>query len=235
MQTTFDFASVDLGRWHRKLGVFRHPLILTPPRRPVAQLIKSIISGRTLDAVSQAAFDRMVARFGGPARLAAASAADVKRTIDDVTFAADKARYVIGALRQLRDGPYGFDLTPLRDRPLGDALAFLEQLPGVARKVSASTLNASTLSMPVLIVDTHVLRVLKRLRAIGPHADYRAASETVTAAMPHWTGPDFLAFHTSLKRLGQTICRADVPWCGACPLADDCPTARSFQSANTSG
>ena len=102
----------------------------------------------------------------------------------------------------------------------------LECLPGVARKVSASTLNASTLRRPVMIVDTHVLRVLQRLGFVPMTADYRAGSEAVAAAMPNWTGDDFLGFHIALKHLGQTVCRWDIPDCAVCPLVADCPVGR---------
>ena len=86
-----------------------------------------------------------------------------------------------------------------------------------------------------MIVDTHVLRVLQRLGVVWPSADYRAGSEAVTEAAPHWSGDDFLAFHIALKRLGQEVCRWDVPACAACPLAGDCPTAngKSLLSALT--
>jgi endonuclease-3 len=79
------------------------------------------------------------------------------------------------------------------------------------------------LDRPVLIVDSHVLRVLTRLGHVAPGAEARAASETVTAAMPDWRGEDFLRFHVAVKRLGQRACHHDVPDCAACPLALDCP------------
>jgi endonuclease-3 len=190
-----------------------------------------MISARTRDAVSQAAYDRLVARYGGPATLAQATAADVAHTICEVTFAEVKAAHLVAALRRIATTDGGFALANLAELPLGDALAWLERLPGVARKVSASTLNASTLRRPVMIVDTHVLRVLQRLGFVPRAADYRAASEAVTAAMPNWTGDDFLGFHIALKRLGQTLCRWDAPDCTACPLATDCPVGRRRLSA----
>ena len=76
----------------------------------------------------------------------------------------------------------------------------------------------------MFIVDTHVLRVLHRLRFLSAAADYRDATEAVTAALPAWPGDDFLRLHILAKRLGQTICRWDAPDCARCPLADDCPS-----------
>lgn len=222
MQVAFTFAAADVAGWRAKLG----PVSLPSRRRsPVGQLVKSIISARTRDAVSTAAYDRLVARYDGPAALARASPAAVARIIGDVTFAEAKAAMLVTALRQIAAAEGGFALGHLADRPLAEALAWLERLPGVARKVSASTLNASTLGRPVMIVDTHVLRVLQRLGFVPAGADYRMASEAVTAAMPDWSGDAFLSFHIALKRLGQAVCRWNVPDCGACPLAGDCPVA----------
>lgn len=226
MQMAFGFLGADIVRWRGRLAALRAGVAPWPARRPVAQLIKSMISGRTRDAVSQAAFDRLTAKFGSAARLAEAQPAAVERLIGDVTFAQDKARYVVSALRRLRREPAGFRLDSLAHRPLDEALAWLERLDGVGRKVSASTLNASTLALPVMIVDTHVLRVLRRLGAVPDHADYRATSEAVTAALPAWTGRDFLELHIVMKRLGQLYCHHEAPHCAACPLRADCPTAR---------
>lgn len=225
MQFGFGFLRADLLRWRAGLAPLLDGVALPPPRTPTGQLIKSMISGRTRDAVSQAAYDRLAARFGSAARIALASPGAIEAAIADVTFAADKARHLVAALTLLRATPGGLRLAGLGALPLDAALAFLETLPGVGRKVAASTLNASTLAMPVLIVDTHVLRVLRRLGAVAPTADIRAASERVTAALPEWSGQDFLLFHVAVKRLGQTVCHAVTPSCGSCPLAGDCPSA----------
>lgn len=222
MQAAFIFARADVAGWHARLG----PVAMPSRRRsPVGQLVKSIISARTRDAVSTAAYDRLVARYGGPAALVRATPAAVARIIGDVTFAEAKATQLVAALRRIAAADGGFVLDHLAERPLAEALMWLERLPGVARKVSASTLNASTLGRPVMIVDTHVLRVLQRLGFVPPAAVYRAGSEAVTAAMPDWSGDQFLGFHIALKRLGQTVCRWDVPACAVCPLAGDCLTA----------
>lgn len=225
MQSAFAFQGGDVGRWFVALGCADAP----PPMRPrsaLGQLIKSMLSGRTRDAVSKAAYDALIARYPTPRRLAGASAAAIAAVVAPVTFAADKAAHIAAALAMIGRERPDFDLEFLAKSPLADALAWLERLPGVGRKVSASALNAGTPAMPVLIVDTHVLRVLQRLGFVGPAADYRAASEAMTAAMPGWSGDDFLLFHLAAKRLGQTVCRWEAPLCGRCPLSGDCPSAR---------
>lgn len=222
MQGSFSFLRLDIERWRTLLA----PVTLPVPRRaPIGQLVKSSISARTRDAVSLAAYRRLGRHYATAAVLARATPAEVARVIDDVTFADTKASCLIAALRTIEATDDGFALAHLATRPLEQALDWLERLPGVGRKVAASTLNASTLARPVMIVDTHVLRVVQRLGLVGMAADYRAASETMTQALPHWRGDDFLAFHIALKRLGQQVCRWDVPECAACPLRTACPRA----------
>lgn len=226
MQLGLGFLAADIGAWRDRLGPILSEAEPLPRRSPIGQLVKSMISGRTRDAVSQAAYDRLRSRYRGPSGLADADPAAIERVIGDVTFAADKAVHLVDALNRLRASPHGFNLAFLGQRPLAWSLAFLERLPGVGRKVAASTLNASTLDRPVMIVDTHVLRVLRRLGAVGPTATAQAASETVTEAMAHWAGGEFLDFHVMTKRLGQTVCRDGAPCCTVCPLARSCLTAR---------
>ena len=233
MQGLLDFLSADVLRWRGLLAPLLDPGDLSVRRTPLDQLVKSIISARTLDAVSAAAFARLKAAYPDPAMLAAAAPAAIEALIADVTFPDVKAARITGTLVMIHARRNGFDLSFLAAMPLDDALAWLEGLPGVARKVAASTLNASTFGRPVLIVDTHVLRVLARLGAVRPAATMQDASEAVTAAMPGWDGDAFLSFHVMLKRLGQRVCRPARPLCTACPLMGDCPAARRARATST--
>lgn len=65
-----------------------------------------------------------------------------------------------------------------------DALDWLERFPGIGPKVAAATLNASTLAMPVFIVDSHMHRILLRFGFIGPRATAEQGRDAVTAALP---------------------------------------------------
>ena len=229
MQDAFDFAGsgvADPERWRLALVAFFGLALPARRRTPFGQLVKSLLSARTRDAVSEAAYDRLVARWPDPSALAAAPPGAVEAVVADVTFADVKAARLHAALQAIVRERSDYDLTFLGDLAIADALAWLERLPGVARKVAASTLNLLTLNRPVFVVDAHVLRVLRRLRYVGRSADARAASEAVTAAMAGWGGDEFLLFHAGTKRLGQELCRYDVPDCARCPLLADCPTGR---------
>lgn len=227
MQSGFGFSGHDdILRWQKMLAPVRVLAGPLPRRSPIGALVKSMISGRTRDAVSLAAYDRLVAAFGTPGQVLGAGREAVLRCIGGVTHAEDKAGYVIDALGQIATERKGFDLSFLATPPLGEALGWLERLPGVGRKVAAATLNGSTLDRPVLIVDSHVLRVLQRLGFVDRHAEARAASEAVTAAMPEWSGGAFLDFHIVTKKLGQSVCRFDAPDCARCPLRIDCRSNR---------
>ncbi len=225
MQQRFDFAYPDLARWRAALQPLLLRVELPPGRSPVGALVKSLISSRTLDAVSLAAYNHLCDWFPSPARLARATPAAIQRVIAQVTFAEAKADHLAKSMTRIEQEQPAFDLAFLGEIPLEDALAWLEQLPGVARKVAAATLNGSRLRRPVFIVDTHVQRVMQRLAFVAPHAEIRTISEQVTAAAPRWSGEDFLRFHVATKRLGQLFCRPDAPDCAHCSLSFDCPSA----------
>lgn len=129
-----------------------------PARAPIGPLVKSLISSRTRDAVSAGAYRRLVAAYPAWLGMARAAPADVEAVIGEVTFADQKARHLGGALAAIAACHPDFDLTFLGGLSVPRALAWLERLPGVGRKVSASTLNFSTLRMPALVLDSHVLR-----------------------------------------------------------------------------
>ena len=226
MQLRFDFLRLDILRWRGRLVGASLTSDALPPLSPVDQLVKSLISSRTRDEVSLPAYERLRTQYPDLAAICGADMQDIEAVICDVSFAADKAGNLRATLRLVaRDYP-GFDLLPLGNMPLDKALGWLESLPGVGRKVAAATLNASRLAMPVMVVDTHILRVLRRLGAIAPRASGLAASDAVTGSFADWNAADFRDLHARLKRLGQTVCHHGDPECGLCPLREDCRTAR---------
>lgn len=231
MGDLFGSDEADLARWSSLLfGEYGQPI--GPRRRgPVGQLVKSLISARTRDEVSMAAYRRLGARWPRARDLADAAPAAIARIIFDVTYADRKAEQLHAALRMIAAERGEVDLSWLAERSVDDALAWLDRLPGVGRHVSTKTLNASTLRMRVFIVDTHVQRVLVRLGFVGPAATAGTLSERVTASTPFLDAEGLLQLFAQMKRLGQTICRFDAPECPACPLSAHCRTAKAMDAA----
>ena len=233
MQMAFSFGIVDDLAWVRDRLRPRFgragPILLRPP---VGQLVKSLISGRTRDEVSSDAYRRLTQRYSKWHDLAEARPEDVEAIIRDVTFPDVKARYLGDTLRIIAAGHPDFNVAFLGRLTVAQALAWLERLPGVGRKVAASTLNFSTLNMPAFVIDAHVLRITRRFGLARAKADTRSAFDTVMALAGAWRAEDLAELHILMKRLGQTLCRADRHCCRDCPLRPRCKTAAARDTAN---
>lgn len=195
---------------------------------PVSQLVLALIGGKTHGDVSKAAFEALLRRFGTWEELRDAPVSDIEVGIADVTFAEAKAARLKSALCQLTAANGGLTLANLKTMAVNDALGWLEDLPGVGRKSAAVVLNFSRLQMRALVMDTHHLRVLRRLRLIGWRCPTGQAYDQIVPLLPaDWSADDMSEHHELIKRLGQEVCRHDTPRCAACPLVDLCPTGRS--------
>lgn len=200
---------------------------------PVSQLVKSSISGRTQDAVSWGAFLRLRAEFRNWDDLADAPVAAVARLIEDVTFPADKARYLTTALKMIRDKVGWLSLNHLKGLSVDQARWELQALPGVGVKVAACVLNFSELAMRALVVDSHVDRVAKRIGLVGAGDTTHTYHTLMSLAPDAWTADDLFELHWLMKRgLGQMLCPHEGPKCGACPVKAMCAKAGVGHSAD---
>lgn len=223
MQGAFDFGAVGEIAWVRDQLVSRFgPARSISVRTPIGQLVKSSISGRTRDEVSAAAYHRLVVAYPEWSDLADAAIEDIEAFISDVTFPDVKARHLRDALHIIAADRPDFDLAFLGQLGVARALEWLERLPGVGRKVSASTLNFSTLRMPAFVVDSHVLRVLRLFGFVRSKADTRTAYDAVMTIAHDWSAADLAELHIVMKRLGQTICGAEHADCRNCPIGRCC-------------
>jgi len=222
MQLAFDFGlSGTMDGVRRSLTRHFGPADFGPLRTPIGQLVKSLISNRTYDAVSLCAYEELIAALGW-SEIAAAPVDRIQALIAAVEFADTKAQHLKAALQQVEAGHPDFDLTFLGAWPEVRVLAWLERLPGVGPKVAASVLNFSTLGRQAFVIDSHVARILKRLGLIGLRTTAGAAHGRVIGALAGWSPEDLVALHVQMKRLGQTLCRPRRPQCDACPIAAGC-------------
>jgi endonuclease-3 len=225
MQLTFDLeAEPLLPRLRDRLLGFYGPQQPGKRMDPLSQMIKSVVSSRTYDAVSWAAFLKLREAFPDWGALADTSPKDIEAILAPVTHAEAKARQLPVLIRVLKTRPNGLDLSFLGDHIVDQAMAWLRELPGVGPKSAAATLNFSTLNMRAMVVDTHVHRVTKRLGLTSRTGDAAQAYDTLMSMIPYdWTAEDLYELHWLFKGLGQDICTDQLALCGRCPFRETCP------------
>jgi endonuclease-3 len=223
MQTNLPFGqSADLKAIQNRLrAVFgREPDGYRAPA--IAQFIRSFIGSRTYDAQSDEAFAYLLNRFTGPDAVADAPVEEIQAALASVTHAQDKAVNLKGALRKIRAASGRADLEFLVDLEVEMALRWLENIHGVGRKIAAATLNFSALRMRAFVVDTHVIRVMRRFGFVKANADTHDVYDVVMVAADCFDADDLYELHWHLKKLGQNMCAHSYALCASCPLSDIC-------------
>ncbi len=215
---------------HRRLCATYHcPIPYFHTLDPLSELVSSLLSHRTRNADSGAAFKALRARFPDWAEVAAAPVAEVEAAIVRVTWPEQKAPRIQAILRAIAAERGALELDFLAGLPVEAARAWLERLPGIGPKTSAAVLSFSTLRLPALPVDSHHHRVAARTGlipatlAVGP-------SHRVLAAQlpPEWDAQHIYDNHEILMLHGQRCCFFRSPACARCPLLDLCPAGQAF-------
>ena len=218
---------------HRRLcSLYGCPIAYFHDLDPLSELVGSMLSHRTRNADSGAAFKALRARFPEWAAVAAAPVAEVQEAIVRCTWPEQKAPRIQAVLRLIAQERGALDLGFLAGMPVDDARTWLERLPGVGPKTSAAVLSFSALRRPALPVDSHHHRVAVRTGlipatlAVGP-------SHRVLAAQlpPDWNAQSIYDNHEVLMLHGQRCCFPRKPACGRCPLLELCPAGQGFTGA----
>ena len=112
------------------------------------------------------------------------------------------------------------------DGEVPPSMAYLVSLPGVGRK-TANVVRSVALGLPGLPVDTHVLRVSRRLGLTEDlsDADAKDAVKVEMALNPLVPKDERGRFSLLLILHGRRVCHARRPRCDLCVLADFCPSA----------
>jgi endonuclease-3 len=174
-------------------------------------LAATILSAQCTDERVNRTTPALFARFPDAPALAVAPVAEVEALIRPTGFYRAKTRSLLGMAAAVRDR-YGGEV-PTR-------MADLVTLPGVGRK-TANVLRSVAFDLPGLPVDTHVQRLSLRL-GLTTDTDPVRVEHVLNAMVPAGSRGRF-----SLRLIlhGRATCRARVPQCDACVLADFCPSA----------
>lgn len=203
---------------------FGHIVRAAPERRvPEWVLVQGLIGARTRSEVSNLNSDALLAHYFSWEAVAAAPVADLAHMLATATYPNVMAERLKAALSRLISLRGSVDLSHLEAMDTEAAMVWLEQLPGVGRKIAAGVLNASTLCRRAVVLDSHHRRILQRMGLVPPKADTARAFDAITPAIPpEWSAETLDEHHLLMKKLGQNYCRPQMPHCTECPAQSLC-------------
>ena len=207
-----------------------------PPWEPdgdaLGGLIATVLSQHTSDTNSARAYAALVARYPRWEDVRDAPEDDVAVAIRVGGLARLKAERIQAILRAVtarREPENEGDALSLRlgdDLTIEQAMEYLQTFPGVGPKTAACVLLFS-LGKAAFPVDTHVLRVTKRLGLIGARTSADQAHTALAAQIPPlWRH----TMHIDLIRHGRELCHARQPKCQRCDLRPECLYFREFEA-----
>lgn len=222
-----DDRTVLLASVQRRLRERLEPWVRESRRDPVGTLIHGLVGWKTQTELTITVVDALEAEFGRWEGVRDADQARLEAVIAPVTFANLKAPRIQAALAEITRREEQLSLGRLDTLTVPAAIAWLETLPSVGRKIAAEVLNASTFERLALVIDGHHHRVVRRLGLVRATATVAEVYDTLMPLLPpDWTSADLDAHHMLVKQLGRMICRHDVPECERCPLVELCATGR---------
>jgi endonuclease III len=187
---------------------------------PMSQLVDILLSHRTRDEQTAAAWNNLLKRFGSWEAVRDAPTEQVQEAIANVNWPEVKAPRLQAIMRQITEERGNLDLNFLCELPVEEAAAWLNRFDGVGPKTTACVLLFSC-KLAILPVDVHVHRTSGRIGLIGEKVSADSAHGLLQALLP----PDsriIYNFHKGLLRLGQRVCVFERPRCNKCVLTDLC-------------
>ena len=160
-----------------------HSELLEPLRRnPVDVLVATILSQATNDTLSSRAFSQLKARFPDWESVITEDPSCVEAVLACGGLQRQKTKKIRRALSKIQQDFGDITLAPLFNRPKQECMQYLTSLPGVGPKTAACVL-AFGLGKPAFPVDTHILRIAKRLGFAGK----KESAVSVQNALEDWS------------------------------------------------
>jgi len=178
---------------------------------PFQLLVATILSAQSTDVRVNIVTPDLFAAYPDPASLAAADPERVEHLIRSTGFFRAKTKSVMGMAAAVVERFDGEVPTAMED---------LVTLPGVGRK-TANVLRSVAFDLPGFPVDTHVLRLTRRLGL---------TTETDPVKVEFAVGPlvsedELGGLSLRLILHGRAVCLARRPRCADCMLNDICPSS----------
>ena len=171
-------------------------------------LIAVILSAQATDKGVNKATPALFRAARTPAAMLALGVSGLTPYIKTIGLYNSKAKNIIATCRALVS-EYGGEVPRTREA--------LESLPGVGRKTANVVLNTA-FGEATIAVDTHIFRVANRT-GLAPGKTPRAVEDKLLK----FIAPEYVRnAHHWLILLGRYVCKARVPACPTCAIADLC-------------
>lgn len=172
-------------------------------------LIAVVLSAQTTDESVNKVTPHLFIKYPDPQTLADAEIEVVENIIRKIGLYKTKARNIIEISKIIRDN---------HDGVVPEDFNELVKLPGVGRK-TANVVTAVAFNKPAFAVDTHVLRVSKRLGLADASDKVDQVEEKLKKIFPKERWVDL---HHKFIFFGRYHCTARIPKCNECILQCIC-------------
>ena len=172
-------------------------------------VIAVMLSAQTTDVSVNKVTPILFDKYKTLEELANASLFDIEEIIHSIGLYKNKAKNVI-AIAQTLVNDYGGVVPSDKNE--------LQKLPGVGNK-TAGVIRAEIFHIPDLPVDTHILRISKRLGLVDLKADPLQTEIKLKKLFPE---DRWIKLHHQLIHFGRYMCTARSPQCEKCKLCTFC-------------
>jgi endonuclease III len=176
---------------------------------PFELMVAVILSAQCTDKRVNMITPSLLKQFPDAEAMAKAEPEEIFEYIKSCSYPNNKSKHLSGMSRMLVNEFGGI----MPSDPI-----ILQRLPGVGRK-TANVVASVAFKKQVMAVDTHVFRVSNRIGLVKNARTPRSVEDQLSLHIP----PDLIyKTHHWLLLHGRYICRARLPLCGNCGLADFC-------------
>lgn len=177
---------------------------------PLQLLIATMLSAQCTDARVNIVTKSLFAKYQTVEEFAQADLIELEKEIHSTGFYHNKAKNIIACTKALVANYNGQVPRELEE---------LTSLAGVGRK-TANVIRGNIFHEPSVVVDTHVLRISKKL-GLTKETDPVKVEFVLMKILPK---DRWILYNIHIIRLGREICVARSPRCSGCFLKEKCPT-----------
>jgi endonuclease-3 len=181
-------------------------------------LVQTILSQNTNDQNRDRAYQRLKSKFPRWGDVLYGKREVVVEALRPGGLARQKAKRIVDILRWLRKREGKVSLAFLKKMNEEQIKETLGGLKGIGPK-TIHCLLLFGLGKEAFPVDTHILRVGKRLGFIPQEIDAEKAHSWMGPLVPRGKA---LSLHVNLIRHGRSVCKAKEPQCVDCALKNEC-------------